>query len=181
MPLYLLPLSPSCPPPSPLPTTILWINRTQLPRRHPFMTVKEGWSPSHIIRSLSRPPCLLPGSPRDESSLQVPVGELPPASHSELTRLTQEGFPGQADTDNSQTGSYRPFPPLLQTWHGQDFSPSKGKGTNHLQLDCNENMPFKTLWPASESGENIYTQHSVTGFPQQGSEYAARQTVSLEM
>ena len=51
--LYLSPLSPPCP--APHTPTILWINRTQLPRRHPSMTVKEGLSPSHIIRrSLSR-------------------------------------------------------------------------------------------------------------------------------
>lgn len=33
--------------PHPHTPTILWRNRTQLPRRHPLMTVKEGLSPSH--------------------------------------------------------------------------------------------------------------------------------------
>lgn len=48
-----------CPHPAPLPTppTILWLKRTQLPGRCPFVLVKECLSPSHIIRrSLSRTP-----------------------------------------------------------------------------------------------------------------------------
>lgn len=51
--------------------------------------------------------CLLPGNPRDQLSLQVPVGEFPPAPYSALTWmcLKQESFPSQADTGISQTGS----------------------------------------------------------------------------
>lgn len=91
--------------------TILWMKRMQLPRRHPFVSAKEGSSPSHIIkRSPSR---ALPFV--WEKGSVISEGEFPLASHSDQTWgcLQQQSFPSQADTGISQRGSQRPSPPLL--------------------------------------------------------------------
>ena len=94
-----------CPP-------ILWMKRTQLPRRHPFVSAKEGSITSHIIkRSPSR--ALLPFVWEKGSVIsgrRISTGfTLGP----DLGVPQQQSFPSQADTRISQTGSQRPSPPLL--------------------------------------------------------------------
>lgn len=118
------------------------------------MTVKKGLSPAHIVRSLGR-------APRGQLSMQSQEGDVhtPPHPGPEVPQTGPLSQPGGHWCLPDKVLE----PPFLLCFKpGTVKIPPRpsGKGAIILQLDGNENIPFRMLWPASGGGEKVHTLSS---------------------